>query len=358
MRSTPWPSSGVSRRRRRTQVWEKGRDAVFDVARIDAIEREAKHDVIAFLTHLAEIVGPEARFLHQGMTSSDVLDTCLAVQLDARRRPAPRRSRRAAGGAEAPRLRAQGHADDRPQPRHPCRADHLRPEARLRLCRVRTAHARGCSGARGDRHLRDLRRRRHLRQCRPAGRGARRRSAGPEPSSRSPPRSSRATATRCIFATLAVIASSVERLATEIRHLQRTEVLRGRGDFSPGPEGLLGDAAQAQPGAVGEPRPGWRAWCAATVMPALENVALWHERDISHSSVERVIGPDATVTLDFALARLAGLIEQAGRLPRERCGRISTASAASIHSQRVLLALTQAGHEPRGRLRRSCSATR
>ena len=152
------------------------------------------------------------------------------------------------------------------------------------------------------------------------------------------------------FATLGVVASSVERLATEIRHLQRTEVLEAEEYFSAGPKRLLGDAAQAQSGAVGEPDRASPAWCAAYVTPALENVALWHERDISHSSVERMIGPDATVTLDFALTRLAGVIDRLRGLSGATCARTSTALGGLVHSQRVLLALTQKGVCARGRL--------
>ena len=172
MRSTRWPSLASCRRRRPRR---SGPSGAFDVDRIDAIEAEVKHDVIAFLTNVAEHVGPEARFLHQGMTSSDVLDTCLAVQLSTRRRPADRGSRRPARGAEAPRPRAQADPDDRPQPRHPCRAGHLRAQARLGLCRVRPRPRAHGGGARGDRDLRHFRRGRHLRQYRSARRGACRR---------------------------------------------------------------------------------------------------------------------------------------------------------------------------------------
>ena len=231
------------------------RDALgeIDVAAIDAIEAVTKHDVIAFLTWAGEKLGPERRWLHQGMTSSDVLDTALAVQLEAGGRPAARRPRRAARGAEAPRIRAQADADDRPQPRHPRRADHLRAQARAGLCRVRAQPRAPGRGARRHRDLRHLRRGRHLRQHR----SARSRSMSPpssacavEPiSTQVIPRDRHAM----FFATLGVIASSIERLATEIRHLQRTEVLEAEEYFSPGPEGQLGDAAQAQPGADREP---------------------------------------------------------------------------------------------------------
>ena len=188
---------GVVPREAAATIWEKGSKAVFDAARIDEIEREVKHDVIAFLTHLAEIVGPEARFVHQGMTSSDVLDTCFNVQLVRAAEPAARRPRRASRRAQAPRLRAQDDADHRPLARHPRRADHLRAQARAGLCRVRARQAAADRGAARGRDLRHLRRRRHLRQHRPVRRGIRRREDGARRSSRSRPRSSRATATPC-----------------------------------------------------------------------------------------------------------------------------------------------------------------
>src|SRR5256886_1716340 len=212
-------------------IWEKGETATFDIARIDAIEREVKHDVIAFLTHLGEIVGPDARFVHVGMTSSDVLDTCFNVQL------------------------------------------------------VRAA---------------DL-----------------------------------------LIADVDKLLAAVERVATEIRHLQRTEVLEAEEFFSEGQKGSSAMPHKRNP-VLSENLTGLARMVRAYVTPALENVALWHERDISHSSVERMIGPDATVTLDFALARLTGLIDKLMVYPENMKKNLDRLGGL-IHSQRVLLALTQKG---------------
>ena len=172
MPPTPWPSSASSRRKPPRRSGRRRSNATFDVARIDEIERETKHDVIAFLTHLAEIVGPEARFVHQGMTSSDVLDTCLNVQLTRAADILIARCREAARGAQAPRLRAQDDADHRPLARHPCRAGDVRAEARAGLCGVFARQGPPDRGAQGGRDLRDLRRGRHLRADRSAHRGA------------------------------------------------------------------------------------------------------------------------------------------------------------------------------------------
>ncbi len=233
-------------------IWEKGGKAKFDVARIDEIERVTKHDVIAFLTHLAEFIGPESRFVHQGMTSSDVLDTCLAVQLAARERHSHRRCRRAAGGAEAARLRAQDDADHRPLARHPCRADDLRAQARAGLRRILPRPRPARHGARGDFDLRDFGRGRHLRQHRSQGRGACGEEARPE---------SRA----------GLDAGDPARPARRLFRSARRRRLIGRaardrdpapaahrgagggGIFLRRPEGLVGDAAQAQSGADREP---------------------------------------------------------------------------------------------------------
>ena len=233
-------------------IWEKGGAATFDVERIDEIERETKHDVIAFLTHLAEFVGPDARFIHQGMTSSDVLDTCFSVQLVRASRHPACRPRRAACGAEEARLRAQGHGHDRPQPRHPCRADDLRRQAGAGLCRVFALPRAAGRGARGDRDLRDLGRGRHLRQHRSARRGACRGQARAE-------------------AGAGLDAGHPARPPCDVlRHARRHRLVdRAAGDRNPpsaahrsagggrvflaGPEGLVGDAAQAQPGADREP---------------------------------------------------------------------------------------------------------
>ena len=322
-------------------IWAKGRDATFDIARIDEIEREVKHDVIAFLTHLAEIVGPEARFVHQGMTSSDVLDTCLNVQLVRAADLLIADVDTAAGRAQAARVRIQDDADDRPLPRHPCRADHLRAQARLRLCGICPRAASGLWP--------------RARRWRPA-----RFPARSAPSRRSIPRVEAHVAkamglavepisTQVIprdrhamyFATLGVVASSMERLATEIRHLQRTEVLEAEEYFSPGQKGSSAMPHKRNP-VLSENITGLARMVRAYVNPALENVALWHERDISHSSVERMIGPDATVTLDFALNRLAGLIERLVVYPENMRKNLDRLGGL-VHSQRVLLALTQKG---------------
>ena len=338
-RARPRPARGG-----RSRSGRRARKAVFDVARIDAIEREVKHDVIAFLTHLAEIVGPEARFVHQGMTSSDVLDTCFTVQLVARRRPPPRRPRRAARRPEAPRLRAQAHADHRPLARHPRRADHLRPQARAGLCRVRARPRPADRGA--------------PRESRPAPSRAR---SAPSPmstrasrrtsprrwgsrSSRSRRRSSRATATPCTSRRSRVIASSVERLATEIRHLQRTEVLEAEEYFAEGQKGSSAMPHKRNP-VLTENLTGLARMVRAYALPALENVALWHERDISHSSVERMIGPDATVTLDFALAPADRRDRQARRLSGEHAAEPRPARRARPFAARA------AGADPEGRRR-------
>ena len=321
-------------------VRRKGEKAIFDIARIDAIERETRHDVIAFLTHVAEIVGPEARFLHQGMTSSDVLDTCLQRPARPRRRPAHGRRRRAAGRAPPPRLRAQGHRHHRPQPRHPRRADHLRPEAgfayaefararrRLHAAREEVATA-AISGAVGTFANVDPRVEEHV---------ARALGLRPEPiSTQVIPRDRHAM----YFATLAVVASSVERLATEIRHLQRTEVGEVEEYFSPGQKGSSAMPHKRNP-VLSENLTGLARLVRGMALPAMEDVALWHERDISHSSVERVIGPDATIALDFALARLAGLIDKLVVYPDRMRANLDRLGGL-IHSQRVLLALVDKG---------------
>ena len=310
------------------KIWDKGKAATFDIARIDAIEREVKHDVIAFLTHLAEIVGPEARFVHQGMTSSDVLDTCLNVQLV-----------RAADIliADVDKLLA---ALERRAFEHKLTPTigrshgiHAEPTTfGLKLAYAYAEFARAkerlVARAQGSRDLRHLGRGRHLRAGRSARRGACRQGDGAWPSSRSRPRSSRATAMPCISRRSAWSPSSVERLATEIRHLQRTEVLEAEEFFSEGQKGSSAMPHKRNP-VLSENVTGLARMVRAYVTPAMENVALWHERDISHSSVERMIGPDATVTLDFALARLAGRSSTSSWSIRATCRRTSTGSAGS-----------------------------
>ena len=316
-------------------------DAKFDVARIDAIERETKHDVIAFLTHLAEIVGPEARFVHQGMTSSDVLDTCFAVQLT---RAADLLLADLDALLAALKRRAFEHKMTPTIGRS--HGIHAEPTTfGLKLAQAYAEFARA----------RDAARSRRARRSRPARSPAR---SAPSPTSiraskrmspkawgsrpsRSRRRSSRATATRCSSRRSASIASSIERLATEIRHLQRTEVLEAEEFFSPGQKGSSAMPHKRNP-VLSENLTGLARMVRAYVTPALENVALWHERDISHSSVERMIGPDATVTLDFALARLAGLIDKLLVYPENMQKNLDRLGGL-IHSQRVLLALTQKG---------------
>ncbi|PZO80462.1 MAG: adenylosuccinate lyase [Mesorhizobium amorphae] len=331
---------GVIPKEAAAKIWEKGRDAEFDVERIDAIERETKHDVIAFLTHLAEIVGPEARFVHQGMTSSDVLDTCLAVQLvratDILLADIDRL-------LEALKTRAFEHKDTVTIGRsHGIHAEPTTFGVKLALayaefsrCRERLVHAReeiatcAISGAVGTFANIDPRVEEHV---------AAQLGLKPEPvSTQVIPRDRHAM----YFATLAVIASSIERLATEVRHLQRTEVLEAEEYFSPGQKGSSAMPHKRNP-VLTENLTGLARMVRAYALPAMENVALWHERDISHSSVERMIGPDATVTLDFALSRLAGVIEKLVIYP-ENMEKNLNKFRGLVHSQRVLLALTQAG---------------
>ncbi|MBX6427172.1 MAG: adenylosuccinate lyase [Variibacter sp.] len=321
-------------------IWEKGRNATFDVARIDAIEREVKHDVIAFLTHLAEIVGPAARFVHQGMTSSDVLDTCFAVQLT---RAADllladidallaALKRRAFEHKLTPTIgRSHGiHAEPTTfgLKLAVAYAEFARARARLERAREEIATC-AISGAVGTFAQVDPRVEAHV---------AAKLGLKPEPiSTQVIPRDRHAM----FFATLGVIASSIERLAIEIRHLQRTEVLEAEEFFSEGQKGSSAMPHKRNP-VLSENLTGLARMVRAYVTPALENVALWHERDISHSSVERMIGPDATVTLDFALARLTGLVERLVVYPENMKKNLDRLGGL-VHSQRVLLALTQKG---------------
>ena len=321
-------------------IWDKGRAAEFDVERIDAIEREVKHDVSAFLTHLAEFVGPDARFIHQGMTSSDVLDTCLNVQLT-----------RAADLllADLDKLLAAIRRRAFEYKLTPCigrsHGIHAEPVtfglkmaeayAEFTRCRERLVAARrevatcAISGAVGTFANIDPAVEEHV---------AKAMGLAVEPvSTQVIPRDRHAM----FFATLGVIASSVERLAVEVRHLQRTEVLEAEEYFSPGQKGSSAMPHKRNP-VLSENLTGLARMVRAYALPAMENVALWHERDISHSSVERMIGPDATVTLDFALVRLAGVIDKLLVYP-ERMEKNLNALGGLVHSQRVLLALTQKG---------------
>ena len=321
-------------------VWTRGGSATFDIDRIDAIERETKHDVIAFLTHLAEIVGPEARMVHQGMTSSDVLDTCLAVQLT---RAADLLLEDLDGLLAALKKRAEEHKMTVCIGRsHGIHAEPVTfglklasayaefERARQRLVAAREDIATcALSGAVGTFANIDPSVEAYV---------AEKLGLTPEPvSTQVIPRDRHAM----FFATLGVIASSVERLATEIRHLQRTEVLEVEEYFSPGQKGSSAMPHKRNP-VLTENLTGLARMVRSYAMPAMENVALWHERDISHSSVERMIGPDATVTLDFALARLAGVIDKLVVYP-DRMDANMNRLGGLMHSQRVLLALTQAG---------------
>jgi adenylosuccinate lyase len=321
-------------------IWDKARDAVFDVARIDEIERETKHDVIAFLTHLAEIVGPEARFVHQGMTSSDVLDTCLNVQLvraadlliaDVDRVLAALKTRAFEHKMTPTIGRSHGiHAEPVTFGLKLASAYAEFTRARQRLVSARQEVATcAISGAVGTFAQIDPRVEEHV---------AKAMGLVPEPvSTQVIPRDRHAM----FFATLGVVASSVERLAIEIRHLQRTEVLEAEEYFSEGQKGSSAMPHKRNP-VLTENLTGLSRMVRAYVTPALENVALWHERDISHSSAERMMGPDATVTLDFALNRLAGVVEKLLVYPQNMQKNLDRLGGL-VHSQRVLLALTQKG---------------
>jgi adenylosuccinate lyase len=322
------------------KIWDKGKAAKFDTERIDEIERETKHDVIAFLTHLAEIVGPEARFVHQGMTSSDVLDTCFSVQLvraadlliadvDALNTALERRAREY---KLTPTIgRSHGiHAEPTTfgLKLAVAYAEFGRAKTRLETARKEIAIA-AISGAVGTFAQVDPRVEAHV---------AKAMGLAVEPiSTQIIPRDRHAM----YFATLGVVASSAERLATEIRHLQRTEILEAEEYFSEGQKGSSSMPHKRNP-VLSENVVGLARMVRAYVTPALENVALWHERDISHSSVERMIGPDATVTLDFMLGRLAGIIDKLIVYPENMRKNLDRLGGL-IHSQRVLLALTQKG---------------
>ena len=331
---------GIVPRSAAAAIWEKGKSAVFDVARIDAIEAETKHDVIAFLTHLAEIVGPEARFVHQGMTSSDVLDTCFNIQLV---RAADILIADIDGLLAAIKRRAMEHKDTvcigRSHGIHAepttfgvklayAYAEFKRSRARLVACKEEVATC-AISGAVGTFANIDPSVEEYV---------AEKLGLSPEPvSTQVIPRDRHAM----YFSVLAVVASSIERLATEIRHLQRTEVLEVEEFFAPGQKGSSAMPHKRNP-VLSENLTGLARLVRSAATPALENVALWHERDISHSSVERGIGPDATVHLDFALKRLTGVIDKLLVYP-ENMKRNLDRLGGLIHSQRILLALTQKG---------------
>jgi adenylosuccinate lyase len=322
------------------KIWEKGKNATFDIARIDAIEREVKHDVIAFLTHLAEIVGPEARFVHQGMTSSDVLDTCFNVQLvrvadiliaDIEKLLAALK-RRAFEHKLTPTIgRSHGiHAEPTTfgLKLAYAYAEFNRAKERLVGARKEVATC-AISGAVGTFAQVDPRVEAHVAQAM---------GLAVEPiSTQIVPRDRHAM----YFATLGVVASSVERLATEIRHLQRTEVLEAEEFFSEGQKGSSAMPHKRNP-VLSENVTGLARMVRAYVTPALENVVLWHERDISHSSVERMAGPDATTTLDFALARLASIVDKLVVYPANMAKNLERLGGL-VHSERVMIALTQKG---------------
>ncbi len=331
---------GVIPREAAAAIWAGGRHAAFDADRIDEIERTTKHDVIAFLTHVAEIVGPEARFLHQGMTSSDVLDTAFSVQLvraadlliagvdrvlaalktrafEHRLTPTVGRSHGVHAEPTTFGLKLAGHYAEFVRARG--RLEQAREE--VRVCAI--------SGPVGTFATVDPAVEAHV---------ADKLGLKVEPvSSQVIPRDRHAA----YFAHLAVVAASVERLATEIRHLQRSEVLEVEEYFDAGQKGSSAMPHKRNP-VLTENLTGLARLVRSAVTPAMEDVALWHERDISHSSVERGIGPDATVHLDFALNRLAGVVERLLIYPDRMAANLDRLGGL-VFSGRVLLALTQAG---------------
>jgi adenylosuccinate lyase len=338
--ATAMAELGIIPKQAAAKVWEKGKEAVFDVARIDAIEREVKHDTVAFLTHLNEIVGEEARFLHQGMTSSDVLDTAFAVQLtraadillDDLDALLGALKRRAFEHKLTPIIgRSHGiHAEPLTfgLKLASAYAEFQRAKARLVAARAEIATC-AISGPVGTFASVDPRVEAYV---------ARKLGLAVEPvSTQIIPRDRHAM----FFATLAVIASSMERLATEIRHLQRSEVYEAEEFFSEGQKGSSSMPHKRNP-VSSENITGLARLVRGYALPALEDVALWHERDISHSSVERVIAPDATMALDFALARLAGLVDKLLVYPANMRRNLDRLGGL-VNSQRVMLALTRKG---------------
>ena len=338
--ATAMADLGVIPRPAAETIWETGRNAVWDADRIDEIEREVKHDVIAFLTHVTEIVGPEARFLHQGMTSSDVNDTALAVQLSRatdlliedvdlvlaalKRRAYEHRMTPMVGRSHGIHaepitfgLKLAGHY-----------AEFVRARERLAMAKYEIATC-AISGAVGTFANVDPTVEAYV---------AEKLGLTVEPvSTQVIPRDRHAA----YFAALGVVASSIERLATEVRHLQRTEVLEAEEPFEVGQKGSSAMPHKRNP-ILTENLTGLARLVRSAVVPAMENVTLWHERDISHSSVERGIAPDATVHLDFALRRLASVMERLVIYP-ENMARNLDRLGGLVHSQRVLLALTQKG---------------
>ena len=321
-------------------IWTKGKDATFDADRIDEIERTTKHDVIAFLTHVAEIVGDEARFLHQGMTSSDVLDTCFAVQL-------ARSSDLLLAGVDRVLAALEARAKEHKYTVCVGRSHGIHAEPVTFGLKLAGYHA---EWQRARRRL--VTAREEIATCAISGAVGTFANVSPEVeqyvadqmglqvepvSTQVIPRDRHAA----YFAALGVIASSIERLATEIRHLQRTEVLEAEEFFDKGQKGSSAMPHKRNP-ILTENLTGLARLVRSSVVPAMENVALWHERDISHSSVERGIGPDATIHLDFALHRLAGVVERMNIYP-ENMQKNMDRLGGLVFSQRVMLALTQHG---------------
>ena len=321
-------------------IWSKGKDVTFDADRIDEIERTTKHDVIAFLTHVSELVGEEARFLHQGMTSSDVLDTCFAVQL-------ARSTDLLLGGVDRVLAALENRAKEHKYTVCVGRSHGIHAEPVTFGLKLAGYHA---EWQRARRRL--VTAREEIATCAISGAVGTFANVSPEVeqyvadqmglavepvSTQVIPRDRHAA----YFAALGVVASSIERLATEIRHLQRTEVLEAEEFFDKGQKGSSAMPHKRNP-ILTENLTGLARLVRSSVVPAMENVALWHERDISHSSVERGIGPDATVHLDFALHRLAGVIERMNIYP-ENMQKNMDRLGGLVFSQRVMLALTQAG---------------
>ena len=318
-------------------IWEKGK---FDIDRINEIERETKHDVIAFLTNLAEYVGADARFVHQGMTSSDILDTTLSVQLTRAAdillagldRVLSALKTRANEHKYTPTI-GRSHAIHAEPTTFGIKlarfyAEFQRNKTRLQAAKLEISTC-AISGAVGTFAHIDPMVERYV---------AKKMQLQIEPiSSQVIPRDRHAM----FFAVLGVIASSVENLAIEVRHLQRTEVREAEEFFSAGQKGSSAMPHKRNP-VLTENLTGLARMVRSAVIPALENVALWHERDISHSSVERMIGPDATITLDFALNRLAGVVEKLVVYPEQMQANLD-ALGGLVHSQQILLALTQKG---------------
>ncbi len=319
-------------------IWAKGTAARFDAARIEEIEREVKHEVVAFLTHLAEIVGPAARFVHQGMTSSDVLDTCFNVQL-------ARAADLLIADVDALNAAIERRAFEHKYTPTIGRSHGIHAEPTTFGLKLAVAYA---EFARAKERL--LAARREVATCAISGAVGTFAQVDPRVESYVAKKMGLAVETistqiiprdrhAMYFATLGVVAASVERLATEIRNLQRSEILEAEEFFAPGQKGSSAMPHKRNP-VLSENLVGLSRVVRAYVAPALENVVLWHERDISHSSAERMIGPDATVTLDFALARLAGVIDKLVVYPKNMRKNLDRLGGL-VHSQRVLLALTQ-----------------